>query len=88
MDVQTINGGWVNVYSAAGITVGIGLEVQNKSSSNLLTIQESATQPAADDFSGRLLRYCDVAEVWPGSLGVWVRGATSSIYLNVQAVPA
>lgn len=87
MDVQTINSGWINVYSAAGITVGTGLEVQNKNS-NLITIQESATQPAAEDFSGRLLRYCDVSEVWPGSPGVWVRGATSSIYLNVQAVPA
>ena len=88
MDVQTINSGWINVYSASGITVGTGLEVQNKSSSNLLTIQESATQPAADDFSGRLLRYCDVGEVGAGSPGCWVRGATSSLYFNVQAVPA
>lgn len=87
MDIQTINSGWVNVYSTAGITVGTGLEVQNKNS-NLITIQESATQPAAEDFSGRLLRYCDSAEVWAGSPGVWVRGATNNILLNVQAVPA
>ncbi|MDQ7965502.1 hypothetical protein RDI61_15820 [Pseudomonas plecoglossicida] len=87
MDIQTINSGWINVYTTAGIIVGTGLEVQNKNS-NLITIQESATQPSAEDYSGRLLRYCDVAEVWAGSPGVWVRGATNSILLNVQAVPA
>ncbi|MCE1001821.1 hypothetical protein [Pseudomonas sp. NMI1173_11] len=88
MDINTINNGWVNVYSLAGITVGTGMEVQNKRSSNVITIQERATAPSSDDFSGRLLRYCDVAEVWAGSPGVWVRGETSSIWLNVQEVPA
>ena len=48
MDIQTINAGWITVYSAAGITVGTGVEVQNKNS-NLITIQESANQPAAQD---------------------------------------
>lgn len=86
MDVQAINSGWVNLYSAAGITAGAGLEVQNKNS-NLVTIQESATQPSAENYAGRLLRYCDVVEVLAGSPGVWVRGASSSLWLNVQEVP-
>lgn len=87
MDINTSSTTWVNVYSLSGITVGTGLEIQNKNS-NLLTIQESATTPSADDFSGRLLRYCDVAEVWSGSVGVWVRGAMNTIQINVQAVPS
>ncbi|ANC03962.1 hypothetical protein AB688_18310 [Pseudomonas putida] len=87
MDINTSNIGWVNVYSSSGIPVGTGLEIQNKNS-NLLTVQESATIPAADDFSGRLLRYCEVVEVWPGSVGVWVRGAMNTIQINVQAVPS
>ncbi|QXH33151.1 hypothetical protein [Pseudomonas muyukensis] len=87
MDVNANTSGWVSVYASSGITVGTGLEVQNKNS-NLLTIQESASAPSVDDFSGRLLRYCDVVEVWPGSPGVWVRGAMNVIQINVQAVPA
>lgn len=87
MDIQANSSDWVNVYSSSGITVGVGLEVQNKNS-NLVTIQESATKPADNDFSGRLLRYCDVVEAWSGSPGVWVRGAMNIIHLNVQAVPA
>jgi|GEM_PF-6751090 len=87
MDVQASSTGWVSVYASSGIAVGTALEVQNKNS-NLLTMQESATMPSSDDFSGRLLRYCDVAEVWPGSPGVWVRGAMNIIQINVQAVPS
>lgn len=87
MDINTSSTGWVNVYSASGIAVGTGLEVQNKNS-NLLTIQESAAMPSTDDYSGRLLRYCDVVEVWSGSPGVWVRGAMNTIQINVQAVPS
>ena len=87
MDIQASSADWVSVYGLSGITVGTGLEVQNKNS-NLVTIQESATKPADTDFSGRLLRYCDVVEVWAGSPGVWVRGAMNTIQLNVQAVPA
>lgn len=88
MDVQTISSGWVNLYAASGVGTGLGIEVQNKSTTNLVTIQESATAPAADNYAGRILRYCDVVEVWAGSPGVWVRGATSSLWLNVQEVPA
>ncbi|UXZ44489.1 hypothetical protein [Pseudomonas soli] len=87
MDIQANSTDWVSVYSLSGIAVGTGLEVQNKNS-NLVTIQESPTKPADTDFSGRLLRYCDVAEVWAGSPGVWVRGAMNTIHLNIQAVPA
>lgn len=88
MDVQTISSGWLNLYTASGLAVGVGIEVQNKSSSNLVTIQESATQPSSDNYAGRILRYCDVVEIWTGSPGVWVRGVTNSIWLNVQEVPA
>ncbi|MGY5330386.1 hypothetical protein [Pseudomonas protegens] len=87
MDLQASSSDWVNVYAGSGIAVGTGLEVQNKNS-NLVTIQESMTKPADTDFSGRLLRYCDVVEVWPGSPGVWVRGAMLPILINVQAVPS
>lgn len=87
MDINISNTGWVNVYGGSGIAVGTGLEVQNKNS-NLLTVQESATMPSSDDYSGRLLRYCDVVEVWSGSPGVWVRGAMNTIQINVQAVPS
>ena len=86
MDISASSSDWVNVYAGSGIPVGTGLEVQNKTS-NLLTIQESASKPADTDFSGRFLRYCDVVEVWPGSPGVWVRGAMNTILINVQAVP-
>lgn len=87
MDINASSNGWVSVYATSGITVGTGLEIQNKNS-NLLTIQESATMPSSDDFSGRLLRYCEVVEVHPGSVGVWVRGAMNTIQINVQAVPS
>lgn len=87
MDFQTNGSDWVNVYVGTGITIGVGIEVQNKNF-NLVTIQESATKPADNDYSGRLLRYCDVVEVWPGSPGVWVRGAMTPILINVQAVPS
>lgn len=87
MDAQWSSSDWVNLYTVTGITPGAGIEVQNKNST-LVTVQESATQPASNDFSGRLLRYCDTAEVWAGSPGVWVRGATNSIWLNVQVVPS
>ena len=87
MDINTSSMDWISVYAGSGIAVGTGLEIQNKNS-NLLTVQESATKPSDADYSGRLLRYCDVVEIWPGSVGVWVRGAMNTIYINVQAVPA
>lgn len=87
MDISTSSTDWVSVYSSTGIPTGTGIEVQNKNS-NLLTIQEAATKPSVDDYSGRLLRYCDVVEVWAGSPGVWVRGAMNTIQINVQAVPS
>ncbi|WP_443692005.1 hypothetical protein ACRZ5O_22515 [Pseudomonas protegens] len=87
MDISANSSDWISVYAGSGIAVGTGLEVQNKNS-NLLTIQESATKPLDTDFTGRLVRYCDVVEVWPGSPGVWVRGAMNTIQINVQAVPS
>jgi hypothetical protein len=87
VDINTISTDWVSVNALSGIAVGSPMEMQNKNS-NLLTFQEKATKPATEDYSGRLVRYCEVYEAWAGSSEIWVRGATSSIFVNVQAVPS
>lgn len=89
MDVMKTTTDWFSVNVESGIAVGVGMVIQNKNS-NLLTIQEATSKPGLDDYSGRLLRYCDEKEVWAGSLEVWARtsGPSTISLINVQAVPA
>ena len=80
------NGEWFNLNTAAGIPAGTQMKLQNQGTYRVV-LQESATQPASDDWSGEIMTTLLEAEpskvVPEGSGSIWARsseGSRVSIY--------
>ncbi|MFM1687941.1 hypothetical protein ACJ7VZ_05370 [Aeromonas salmonicida] len=83
---------WISINKATGILVGEEFIISNKSFSEMV-LQESSTQPDANDFSGPLLTmsrtYGSQTTCKAGSKEAWIRvfGEETEIgTINVQAV--
>lgn len=81
--IKNTSTGWVDVYAAAGITVGTALLVQNQSGDRAL-LQISATAPVLTDNTGRWLQSGVEAVVDAGATGLWMRCSPNGITAYVQ----
>lgn len=78
--VTVPNGQWLDVYNAAGITVGTPLLVQVKKGDVELSIKATApTSEAFGAFNGR-----DWIAIDGGESGLWARASGGSAELYVQ----
>lgn len=83
-DIVITNAGWTNLYTAASLTVGTGLIVQNKSGSPIL-LQIKATSPTASSVDGVALDMLQASEIDSGASGVWAKSTSLSATINVQS---
>jgi hypothetical protein len=83
VDVSINETTFTDLYAGSGITVGLALVVQNKSSSDIvLTIK--ATQPTAGLDTGVTLRPYDFAQIDAGETGLWAISSNKDGNVSVQ----
>lgn len=73
-----------DVYSATSIVIGTPLVVQNKSSTNLIYLQISATAPSASDQDGKILYPGKEFFVSGATTGLWAKGL-GRLHVEVDA---
>ena len=87
------DGDWVSVNTNTGITVGIKMKLQNKST-NWCLLQESETKPLTDDFTGENITGLGYGGepskiITEGSGEIWVRTvnpADNTVFMFVQVI--
>lgn len=73
---------WVDAHTAAGLTGGVALTIQNKGAWSVLAMIRNE-EPAAGTVSGFRIR---PNEVWSTELGdtVWLRAEGGTSYMSIQ----
>jgi hypothetical protein len=83
-DITITNTSWTNLYTAASLTVGTALLVQNKASQPIL-LQIKAAAPSASNVDGVAIDKFQFSQIDSGASGVWAKATMSSAVINVQA---
>jgi hypothetical protein len=73
-DVTLLGVVYQDIYTATSIVIGTPLVVQNKSATNLVYLQISATIPTANDEDGRILYPGKEVFITGATTGLWAKG--------------
>lgn len=84
VDIKAVLGQWIELRTAAGMTNGQALLIQNKGLPVL--VMEASASPAANSDDGYHLGTGKVIEVSGSELGVWVKAQHDAARLFVQEV--
>jgi hypothetical protein len=83
-DVILLGAVYQDIYSATSIIIGTPLVVQNKSATNLIYLQISATAPPASDIDGKILYPGKELFVSGATTGLWAKGL-GRLHVEVDA---
>ena len=83
-DMILLGAVYQDVYLATSIIIGTPLVVQNKSASNLIYLQVSASAPSASDIDGKILYPGKELFVTGATTGLWAKGL-GRLHVEVDA---